>query len=143
MSTIEEILAAERKKVVVDVNALSEFLYSAEEVPKIIKLFAKPGLPYDFNSFNKSRVDLIKESLRTYPPYLQSLDLSENNVLAYFMRIVLQGPSSIHSAMFVKCIEFLGTETQQEEWYKKAVTYQIVGCYAQTELGHGSDVQNL
>jgi acyl-CoA oxidase len=45
--------------------------------------------------------------------------------------------------MFIKCIEFLGTETQQEEWYKKAVAYEIIGCYAQTELGHGSDVQNL
>jgi acyl-CoA oxidase len=45
--------------------------------------------------------------------------------------------------MFVRCIEIMGTEAQQEEWYKKAMFAEIIGCYAQTELGHGSDVQNL
>ena len=37
----------------------------------------------------------------------------------------------------------MGTEAQQAEWFEKAVTFKIWGCYAQTELGHGSDVQNL
>lgn len=37
----------------------------------------------------------------------------------------------------------MGTEAQQEAWYKKAINFEIIGCYAQTELGHGSDVQNL
>lgn len=32
---------------------------------------------------------------------------------------------------------------QQEKWVKKAVNYEIFGCYAQTELGHGSNVRGL
>lgn len=37
----------------------------------------------------------------------------------------------------------LGTQTQQKEWFEKAYNFEIFGCYAQTEIGHGSDVQNL
>jgi len=74
MSTVEQVLEVERKKVTVDVNGLSEFLYTAVELPKLKKLLAKPGFPYDFNSFNKSRVDLIKESLKIHPDYIRSLD---------------------------------------------------------------------
>jgi len=32
---------------------------------------------------------------------------------------------------------------QQEKWVSKAVNYEIFGCYAQTELGHGSNVRGL
>ncbi|CAO3661253.1 unnamed protein product [Umbelopsis vinacea] len=36
-----------------------------------------------------------------------------------------------------------GTEEQIELFHKPAEAYQIIGCYAQTELGHGSNVQGL
>lgn len=85
-------------------EGLSSFLYSADEAVKMKKLLSKPGFPYDFNSFNKSRVDLIKESIRIFPEYQRSLDSSENNVFAYLMRVVLQAPTTIHQVMFIKCI---------------------------------------
>lgn len=52
-------------------------------------------------------------------------------------------PGGVHVAMFTFCIEMMGTETQHEEYLKKCMNWDIIGCYAQTELGHGSDVQNL
>ena len=45
--------------------------------------------------------------------------------------------------MFVPAIKGQGTEEQQEKWLKLAEKMQIIGCYAQTELGHGSNVQGL
>lgn len=36
-----------------------------------------------------------------------------------------------------------GTEEQQQKWLSLANKMQIIGCYAQTELGHGSNVQGL
>lgn len=36
-----------------------------------------------------------------------------------------------------------GTPEQQELFLKKAENYEIIGCYAQTELGHGSNVRGL
>jgi acyl-CoA oxidase len=36
-----------------------------------------------------------------------------------------------------------GTPEQQEKFGKAAEAYKIIGCYAQTELGHGSNVRGL
>ena len=52
-------------------------------------------------------------------------------------------PGSVNILMFAKCIELMGTEEQIEKFLKKSVNYEIVGCYAQTEIGHGSDVRSL
>ena len=52
-------------------------------------------------------------------------------------------PGSIHLHMFVVSIDLLGTESQRKEFLEKCLNYEIVGCYAQTEIGHGSDVQSL
>lgn len=45
--------------------------------------------------------------------------------------------------MFVPAIRGQGTEEQQQKWLPLAYKMQIIGCYAQTELGHGSNVQGL
>lgn len=37
----------------------------------------------------------------------------------------------------------MGTEKQNQEWNSKLASYEWIACYAQTELAHGSDVQNL
>ena len=45
--------------------------------------------------------------------------------------------------MFTKCLLTLGSEEQKAEWLPKADNLNIIGCYAQTELGHGSNVAGL
>ena len=45
--------------------------------------------------------------------------------------------------MFVPAIKGQGTDEQQRKWLPLAYKMQIIGCYAQTELGHGSNVQGL
>jgi len=47
-------------------------------------------------------------------------------------------PLSLHSAMFVPTIESQSTLEQKEKWLPKASSYEIIGTYAQTELGHGT-----
>jgi len=56
---------------------------------------------------------------------------------------IQQTPGSVHLGMFVKCIEIMGSEQQKREFVRAGWMYERVGCYAQTELGHGSDVQGL
>ena len=45
--------------------------------------------------------------------------------------------------MFVPAIKGQGTEEQKQKWLPLANKMQKIGCYAQTELGHGSNVQGL
>jgi len=45
--------------------------------------------------------------------------------------------------MFIPAIKGQGTDEQQQKWLPLAYKMQIIGCYAQTELGHGSNVQGL
>lgn len=81
--------------------------------------------------------------MKIAPLSLADSENSDWDHLAYIMRTHVQLPYTIHVTMFVRCLEIMGTESQQEEWFKRAMRGEIIGCYAQTELGHGSDVQNL
>ena len=45
--------------------------------------------------------------------------------------------------MFTHAISTYSNEEQFQKWFPKAKNFDIWGCYAQTELGHGSNVQGL
>lgn len=45
--------------------------------------------------------------------------------------------------MFTKSINFLASEEQRARWIPLINNLNMLGCYAQTELGHGSNVQGL
>ena len=39
--------------------------------------------------------------------------------------------------MFIPTIERLGTDAQKAKWLPLAMTLNVIGTYAQTEMGHG------
>jgi acyl-CoA oxidase len=44
---------------------------------------------------------------------------------------------------FIPVLNAQGSDEQVEKWVPLAENYQIIGCYAQTELGHGSNLSGL
>jgi acyl-CoA oxidase len=52
-------------------------------------------------------------------------------------------PTSLHWVMFVPNIMSLCDKEQQAEWLPLCRDWRMIGCYAQTELGHGSNVRAL
>lgn len=45
--------------------------------------------------------------------------------------------------MFIPTIMGQGTPEQQKKWLEKSLRCEIIGTYAQTELGHGTFVRGL
>lgn len=52
-------------------------------------------------------------------------------------------PLALHFSMFKLTIENLASDEQQARWLPDVYKLKIVGGYAQTELGHGSNVAGI
>ncbi|KAJ9147685.1 hypothetical protein P3X46_029816 [Hevea brasiliensis] len=93
-----------------------------------------------------SRKELFKNTLRKAAhAWKRIIELRLSEEEARKLRFFVDEPAftDLHWGMFVPAIKGQGTEEQQQKWLPLAYKMQIIGCYAQTELGHGSNVQGL
>jgi acyl-CoA oxidase len=51
--------------------------------------------------------------------------------------------AGVQWGLFGRAIENLGTERHHEAYVRKIIELELLGCFAMTETGHGSDVQSL
>jgi acyl-CoA oxidase len=49
----------------------------------------------------------------------------------------------VHFFLWGGAIQFFGTKRHHDKWLKATETYAIKGCFAMTELGHGSNVRGI
>jgi len=105
-----------------------------------------------FQAFKKDnrvmmgRKELFKNTLRKAAHgWKRIVELRLTEQEANKLRFFVDEPAytDLHWGMFVPAIRGQGTEEQQKKWLPMAYKLQIIGCYAQTELGHGSNVQGL
>ncbi|KPI40545.1 Peroxisomal acyl-coenzyme A oxidase 1 [Cyphellophora attinorum] len=52
-------------------------------------------------------------------------------------------PYSLHTVMFMTSIREQANEEQLKLWQPRVDSWEIIGCYSQTELGHGSNVRGV
>ncbi|KAL9961614.1 hypothetical protein ACROYT_G030588 [Oculina patagonica] len=78
-------------------------------------------------------VELTKEHQITDPEDVYILERFATSLFPY----------SLSKGMFIPTIKSQGTEQQKAKWLPLAESYQIIGTYAQTELGHGTYVRGL
>ncbi|XP_031128030.1 peroxisomal acyl-coenzyme A oxidase 1-like [Ipomoea triloba] len=145
-----DFLAGERRKAEFDVDAmkiawagsLSEFQLH----DRISKLVASdPALSKEGRTM-MPRKELFKNALRKVNhawKLINELRLTEEEARKFRFYMDEPAYTDLHWGMFVPAIKGSGTEEQQKKWLPLAYKMQIIGCYAQTELGHGSNVQGL
>ncbi|CAI9771569.1 unnamed protein product [Fraxinus pennsylvanica] len=143
-------LADERKKAQFDVDAMkivwAGSRHAFEVSDRISKLVAgDPAFRKDDRTM-LPRKELFKNTLRKAAyAWKRIIELRLSEEEASKLRFYVDEPAftDLHWGMFVPAIKGQGTDEQQQKWLPLAYKMQIIGCYAQTELGHGSNVQGL
>ncbi|KAF4374737.1 hypothetical protein F8388_020258 [Cannabis sativa] len=143
-------LAHERSKAQFDVDELkivwAGSRHEFEVSDRIARLVASDPVFRKDNRTMLARKDLFKNTLRKAAhAWKRIIELRLTEEEAKKLRFFVDEPAytDLHWGMFVPAIQGQGTDEQQAKWLPLAYKMQIIGCYAQTELGHGSNVQGL
>ncbi|GMJ15075.1 acyl-CoA oxidase 1 [Hibiscus trionum] len=142
--------AEERRKAEFDVEEMkiawagSRQAYEISD--RVSRLVASDPVFRKDNRTMLSRKELFNDTLKKAAhAWKRVIELRLSEEEAGKLRFFVDQPafSDLHWGMFIPAIKGSGTEEQKAKWLPMAYKMQIIGCYAQTELGHGSNVQGL
>ncbi|OQV05430.1 hypothetical protein CLAIMM_10172 [Cladophialophora immunda] len=144
-----ELLSQERAKSNLNVDQLADFMFTREILERnehILKILqADPVFDKSQNYF-RGRTSRIEAALAR-GKRLQQLQVKHKWTRDEYQTasdlISEPTPYGLHSSMFIVTLREQGTPEQHKLFLEKAEAYKIIGCYAQTELGHGSNVRGL
>lgn len=144
-------LATERKNASFPVRKMTYLLGRGEAITHrkeyIRDLVQSDPILRNENKYFQSRKERYNHGIHMV--YRLQQIAKENNLLSeedhFFMLDSINDllPTNMHDGIFIGCIEGQGTPEQVGYWIPLAKKKAILGAYAQTELGHGSNVQGL
>ena len=148
-SSINNILTKERNQCSFNSSILTNYLDGSEEQTKRRRWIWKQGEIFkNDNNYNLSRSELVSQHIKRFID-LHKTFLDNNFIPSSYdvmlMSVVTKnsGALSLHYGAFIPTILSQGTQEQHLEWLFPAFQMKIIGCLAQTELGHGSNVRGL
>ncbi|KAG0220452.1 hypothetical protein BGX31_011009, partial [Mortierella sp. GBA43] len=144
-----DLLAQERSRTTFSVHELSNYMYGEEYLERQEKMLALIESEPAFDKSNRyylGRTERFAGALRKDHALVklsQEQGWSQEEFQQADLMIDEAGPFGLHRGMFMPTLVSQGSEEQHEKFLKPALKYEIIGCYAQTEIGHGSNVQGI
>ena len=145
-----EILEAYRKKSKIDRDELALLVIRGkarwELYRSMDERLTQAGVETNLKVFEMSRVELCEEVMKSSKLVYSNAKADLINVnyvyeTASFWNIHLKG--SVGTVMVVQLILALGTEEQKAIFLPDICSHRWATSYAQTEMGHGSDVESI
>lgn len=112
----------------------------------LVKILSKEPILDKDTRRHLSRQDLLKHG---YKIQLRLIELQrkhnwDHDTFLSAMQLVDDHvPYGLHFNAFMPVVQSQGSDEQIAEWIPRCQSLEVIGCYAQTELGHGSNVQGL
>jgi acyl-CoA oxidase len=147
-------LVQERQSLSLDIEDLTKFLYRYlyEEIPlervrglreKMAKI---PELSLTLNRYFDTREDAVARGLafgKAYADFIHTEKLASKEFMIAYENSFELSPIILHFNFFIPSFKLQASKDQIEKWLPMMESLKIIGCYAQTELGHGSNVRGL
>lgn len=145
------IFEQERKKSKVCSLALRQMVYREDYIYKnfveISKALEKKFPAEEVAKFHElSRPEQIKFSYRVLAEMIRlgyANPSTQSATLEMYFLLPFEISGGVSALMVRPLIETLCSDEQKAKWLPLFHTSRVIGAYAQTELGHGSDVQSL
>ncbi|KAE8148336.1 hypothetical protein BDV25DRAFT_158440 [Aspergillus avenaceus] len=144
-----DLLTQERAQSNVDVDKLAEALHTKKALDRqqqILSIMQGEKVFDKSENYTLGRTEKIQRALARGKRLQQLAVQHKWSQEEYYTANELLGeptPYGLHATMFLVTLREQGTPEQHKLFYEPASKYQILGCYAQTELGHGSNVRGL
>ncbi|OAG36829.1 hypothetical protein AYO21_09002 [Fonsecaea monophora] len=143
------VIANERKCSGVNIPQLSEHLMGSEYLERqrrVLDILGRDKVFSKSNQANLSRPDRYKLGLARGKRMRQLQDkhgwTDDDFLMAEYLVDDIQ-PYHLHISLFTAAVREQASDEQRAYWMPKIAAWEVIGAYAQTELGHGSNVRGI